>query len=298
MKFGEKEKTEKKLKQAEESPADRGKVKQQMPAPVAQAASAAGDHARMVAGDIWHGIRTEKTAQLLVLLLIFSVVFWEVAPISYALYPFKLFVTVIHESCHALAARLTGGNVGFISIAADHSGLTSTMGGFQPLVMMAGYLGTAIFGGLLIYWGRFPARARFILNTIGTVILALTVFYGGGGFFSFIAMLLIGAAILYVSRKASDKVCHMFLLLLAVQTTLEGVISIQDLFLISVFNNQASSDAKNLETLTGIPAVCWSVLFAVLSTLILIYAFWISYKPAKKEVAVTADSKSPPTLSS
>ncbi len=62
---------------------------------------------------------------------------------QYFLYPFKLFVTTVHEACHALVTRLTGGNVQMISISPDESGLTLTSGGFRPLISMAGYLGTA-----------------------------------------------------------------------------------------------------------------------------------------------------------
>jgi lysylphosphatidylglycerol synthetase-like protein (DUF2156 family) len=180
-------------------------------------------------------------------ILVISLVCWQMPYVSTVLYPFKLFVTTIHEACHALMARLTGGNVGLISISPDESGVTLSMGGIKWLVSMAGYIGTAMFGGLLIW------------------------------------MLAIGLTILAVSRKGSDMVCHMFLLVLAVQTTLSSVIDVQTLFLASV-NNIDHSDAKNMETLTGIPAIVWSVLWGFIAVAVLIFAFWISYRPAKKSV--------------
>ncbi len=242
---------------------------------------AASAHARLMASDLLHAIKHERTVQIMLVILIVSLLCWQMPYANIFLYPFKLFVTTIHEACHALVARLTGGNVQMISIAPDESGLTLTAGGIRPLISMAGYLGTAVFGGLLIWWGKRPHDARFILQSIGTVILALTVFYGGGGIFSFVSMLIIGAGILWVSRKASDTACHMFLLMLAVQTTLNSVLDIQTLFLVSVMGGQ-HSDAKNMEGMTGIPAIVWSLLWGVIALAILTYSLWASYRPQAK----------------
>lgn len=242
--------------------------------------TAATTHARVVFSDIWTAIRTDRKCQLLLAFLVFSLIFWDAPYISFLLYPFKLFVTVIHEACHALAARLTGGQVAYIQIAPDESGVTGSMGGIRPIVVMAGYLGTSIFGGLLIWWGRNPEMARTVLHTIGVVILALTVFYGGGGWFSVVSMLLIGSAILFISRKASPQICHMFLLMLAVMTTLEAINSIKDLFLISVMSDGAT-DARTMQELSGVPAAVWSILWGIVSVIVLFYSFWLSYRPAK-----------------
>ncbi len=60
----------------------------------------------------------------------------------------------------------------------------------------------------------------------------------------------------------------MFLLMLAVQTTLNSVLDIQTLFLVSVMGGQ-HSDAKNMEGMTGIPAIVWSLLWGVIALAIL-----------------------------
>jgi|GEM_PF-605267 hypothetical protein len=250
---------------------------------------AAGAHARVVATDLLHAVKNERTVQIMLLILIVSLICWKMPFANIFLYPFKLFVTTVHEACHALVARLTGGNVQMISIAPDESGLTLSAGGIRPLISMAGYLGTAMFGGMLIWWGKRPADARFILQMIGTVILALTVFYGGGGPFSFVSMLFIGAAILWVSRKANDAICHMFLLMLAVQTTLNSVLDIQTLFLASVMGVQ-HSDARNMEAMTGVPAIVWSILWGAIAVCILVFSLWVSYRPQAKAGNTGSDS--------
>jgi len=66
---------------------------------------------------------------------------------------------------------------------------------------------------------------------------------GKGGWFSFLRMLAIGLTLLLVSRKASDMVCHMFLLGLAIQTSLSALLDLEKLLLASV-QNAEHSDAK------------------------------------------------------
>lgn len=69
------------------------------------------------------------------------------------LYPVTMLVTFLHEFGHALGALLSGGSVEGLSVQTDGSGLTTTRGGSVPLVIMGGYLGSAIFGNILFYIG-------------------------------------------------------------------------------------------------------------------------------------------------
>src|SRR6187200_737772 len=59
-------------------------------------------------------------------------------------YPFRIFVTFIHEGGHALAALLTGNSVASLSVAMNASGETYTTLGSrwaQMFVASAGYVG-------------------------------------------------------------------------------------------------------------------------------------------------------------
>lgn len=69
------------------------------------------------------------------------------------LYPVTLLVTFLHEFGHALGAILSGGTVESMQINADGSGYTVTRGGSQALVLMGGYLGSAILGNIMFYIG-------------------------------------------------------------------------------------------------------------------------------------------------
>lgn len=69
------------------------------------------------------------------------------------LYPVTLLVTFLHEFGHALGAILSGGTVESMQINADGSGYTVTRGGSQALVLMGGYLGSAILGNIMFHIG-------------------------------------------------------------------------------------------------------------------------------------------------
>lgn len=105
-------------------------------------------------------------AVVLTLLLYFLPVGHSIA------YPFLLFATFIHESSHAIATVLTGGQVTSLTVALDGSGLTYSSGGFGMLISSAGYVGTALFGGLLLVLSRNQSRGRAVL--VGCAILTAT----------------------------------------------------------------------------------------------------------------------------
>lgn len=70
---------------------------------------------------------------------------WE----SPLLAPLRIYLTALHEACHGIATILTGG--GIYKMSLDHfSGSIISRGGFYPLVSIAGYLGSALIGALLI----------------------------------------------------------------------------------------------------------------------------------------------------
>lgn len=235
-------------------------------------------HGKLILKDLVHALKTDRSAQILAGLLIFCIIGWNIPIVSWLLYPFKLFVTMVHESSHALAARLTGGQVSSVSISADESGLTESYGGFRPLVACAGYMGTAIFGGLLIYLGRKANEARSVLHTVGWVLLSMTIFYGGGGYFSFISMLLISISLILIAKHSEDKTCHMVLLIMAVITTIEAILDFRTLMILSVIPD-AANDARTMAMLTGIPRTIWTLLYGAFSITVLFLSFWLAYRP-------------------
>src|SRR5437773_251935 len=82
-----------------------------------------------------------------------SIVLWFVPFATVLTYPFRIFVTFIHEGGHAIAALLTGDSVESLRVAINASGETyTTKGGLfsQIFVASAGYIGAMAYGTLLL----------------------------------------------------------------------------------------------------------------------------------------------------
>lgn len=100
-----------------------------------------------------------------------ALILWQVEALYWLMLPFRLFVTMIHELGHGLAAELTGGEFVRFEVTGRGAGLAYTRGGAPFVVIQAGYLGTALFGaGLLVLVHR--------VQQVGRVAVGLGVFLG------------------------------------------------------------------------------------------------------------------------
>jgi len=202
-------------------------------------------------------------------------------------YPFRLFVTFIHEGGHALAALLTGNSVASLSIFMNGEGVTYTTNGglfSQIFISSAGYLGAMTFGALLLALIRKAIAARLVLLGCGIFVFGLTMIYGlfkpvislsgwTGIPFTLLAGTIIAAGLILIARFASARVATFFVSFLAVQCVLNALFDLKDLFwLSSPFEVARQTDASNMAQATHIPAIFWSVIWIALALGILWFA--------------------------
>lgn len=88
-------------------------------------------------------------------------------------YPVRIFVTFLHEFGHAFGTLITGGAVEYIRIDPNSGGVTSSLGGNRPVIIMGGYLGSALFGNLLFYIGA--TKPRLVKPVLSVVIFTMLV---------------------------------------------------------------------------------------------------------------------------
>jgi len=120
-------------------------------------------------------------AMTLLIATTISVLLWFIPFAEVLTYPFRIFVTFIHEGGHAIAALLTGNSVESLSVAMNASGETyTTQGGLisQFFISSAGYIGSMAFGALLLILIRKAIAARIVLLGSAAIIFALTMIYG------------------------------------------------------------------------------------------------------------------------
>src|ERR1041385_6621890 len=120
-------------------------------------------------------------AMTLLIAATISVVLWFIPYAEFLTYPFRIFVTFIHEGGHALAALLTGNSVSSLSVALNASGETyTTSGGLisEVFISSAGYLGAMAFGALLLILIRKAVAARIVLLGSAIYVFTLTMIFG------------------------------------------------------------------------------------------------------------------------
>src|SRR6266849_3076592 len=162
--------------------------------------------------------RPQATTLLLAAAL--SIALWFIPFAELLGYPFRLFVTFIHEGGHAVAALLTGNSVQSLSVAMNASGETyTTQGGLfsQMFIASAGYLGSMAFGALLLVLIRKAIAARVVLAGSALLVFGLTLIFGlikpivaGGALsgipFTLVVGVLLSVGLFAVARFASPAV--------------------------------------------------------------------------------------------
>src|SRR6267142_4019401 len=212
-------------------------------------------------------------ATLLLTAAAVSILLWFIPFAELLTYPFRLFVTFIHEGGHAIAALLTGNSVESLSIATNASGETYTSQGgtiSQVFVASAGYLGAMTYGALLLVLIRRSVAARVVLIGSAGLILVLTLVYGlfkpvlsgvalSGIPFTLLAGMLLSLGLVAVAKFASARLATFFVSFLAVQCILNALLDLKTVFFLSTpFGASVPTDAVNMASATGIPALAWA----------------------------------------
>ena len=203
----------------------------------------------------------------LLLLALALIGLWQVPWAGWLVYPFRLFGTFVHELSHGLAAIATGGEFRRFSVQPDLSGLAWSAGGIRVIVTSAGYIGSAIFGGVLI-----ALHARWF--SARTLLLAMAVVFGllcllfVRNVFGIVTGLALATAMLFAGLKLGEIWRDGLLKVLALQFVLDGYNSLFTVFQLSRAG-VSQTDAYTMSQLTWLPASLWAVLWMLASTAIL-----------------------------
>jgi len=117
--------------------------------------------------------------QTLAVALLASLLLWNLPFGGVLQYPFKIFATWAHELSHGLAMIVTGAGFDHIVVYRDTSGLAyayTTVGSFgTAIIAAAGYMGTPLWGALLLRVTPDARSARRWLLVIAGLMIATTI---------------------------------------------------------------------------------------------------------------------------
>lgn len=188
---------------------------------------------------------------------------------------FGLFSTVVHELGHAFAALMGGRRVTGMRLNFDHSGLTTSFGrpGWRTAwATFWGYPVPAVVGAVLV-WAGFAGWGPAALSVGALVLLAALLFIRNlSG-----VLILLGAVVVstvLVLAVPAGFTGHV-VVALGVALLVGGV---RDLGKVASVHarrrrDRGQSDAYLLQRATGVPAVVWLVLFAVVIAASLVWAY-------------------------
>jgi len=242
------------------------------------------------------GIATSRLVVLGILVLA-GLWFWSAPWLA----PLRLLVVLVHETGHALATLVFGGEVERIVVGADEAGqgLSSLPAGWLPQIAVysAGYVGSAISGALqLVLAFRFRLH-RPVLYAMGVWVTAMGVIYAGNAF-TLAYCLGMGAVLLVLARLLPAGAVRALVTVLAVFTGLYALFDLRD----DLWSPGGSgpSDAVLLAAQTHVPAFLWALLWSAASVAVLALAGSLSMRrgaepPALEAVRSAAASGMPRT---
>jgi hypothetical protein len=213
---------------------------------------------------------TRRRLRLLLGIAAFYIALWFLwyTPV---IFPLKIFVVLLHEISHALAALATGGTVERIVLNIDQGGATYIRGGNALLILSAGYLGSLLWGLLLIELaGMRTQRARWAVAVLGGFVLLVAALYVRN-MFGFVFTAVFGVALVIAARRLAPRGVAAVLLILGLTSALYALLDIRSDIL---DRPHVQSDAAMLADLTGVPTLAWGFLWIGLA----LVACWLGLR--------------------
>jgi hypothetical protein len=201
--------------------------------------------------------RTKRQWRLVGLLALCTGAIWVLWPTP-LVYPLKIFVVMLHEISHGAAALVTGGRVERITLDPMQGGATYARGGNAFIMLSAGYLGSLLWGLLLIRLSRgATTRVRKSTMALGILLMLVSVAVVRG-WFGLPFGLLVGLVLIFIGRRASVPFQRGVLLVLGVTSAMYALLDIRS----DVLQRPGlRSDAFMLSELTGIPTIVWGIVW-------------------------------------
>jgi hypothetical protein len=214
--------------------------------------------------DLTNPMLTDHQVLILVLIGVYTLVImllWKVPFLHWLLFPFKVMTVGLHEWGHAIVCTLTGGKVEEIQLDLKQGGVTISRGGFERLMLPAGYLGSSLCGALLIMCA-FDTLASKISSIAFGVIMLMVLWWASNYVARIIGLVFIGLVVGLWFIKDGEYISYV-MLFLGVMSALYSIWDIiEDLILRKVNESDAS---KMAEKCGCCPARGWGIIWCFIS---------------------------------
>ena len=210
--------------------------------------------------------KTDKS-KIINLALIVTVItaffFWN----TYVMFPIKLFVVLLHEISHGIAAVLTGGAIKGINISLKLGGHCITRGGNEFIIASSGYLGSLLLGSALFITSYDYKLSKLICTLFAASFIIITASFITSNIGIIFTLLI--SAFLIISPRFFKAEIHTFLIrLIGILSAFYVFVDIKDDLLL---NTTRITDATSLEIATNISSTVWGLLWITITGIVIFY---------------------------
>ena len=194
-----------------------------------------------------------------------------------AIYPLKIFVVMLHEISHGIASLATGGTIDKIVLDPYQGGACHCGGGNAFLTLSAGYLGSLLWGVVLLALaGTKRVSNHVLLTVVGGLVVLLTALYVRNGF-GLTFGLGFGTALVIAGRKFGPVASKVVLTALGLTSCLYAILDIKS----DVLDRpHLRSDAAMLAEITPLSTTAWGVVWIGVAVLVSGVVFVRAYRAA------------------
>ncbi len=229
----------------------------------------------------------------LLLIFIIIVFLWD----TLFVYPLKIFVVFMHEVSHGLAAIVTGGRVVEIQVNPQQGGHALTQGGSRFWTLTAGYLGSLLWGGLILLLAARTHFDKVISVLIGVGMVAITIgftegespsffgihFFKDGNFiaygdspsFTYLFGVGFGAVLIAIGLFLPEVANDWMLRTIGVTSCLYAILDIKSDVL---DRSHLRSDARMLSEVTPLPTMFWGILWILIAIGLTLWFLYLAGK--------------------
>ncbi len=225
----------------------------------------------------------------LLLIFIGIVLLWEQTFIL----PLKIFVVFMHEVSHALAAVATGGRIVEIQVNPQQGGHALIQGGNRFLTLTAGYLGSLLWGGLILLLAARTRHDKKVSTVIGIGMIAISLGFGEG-MFTYLFGIGFGAALVAIGFYLPERFNDWVLRIIGVTSCLYAILDIKsDVLDRSHLESDARMLAKETPPIFSLSedffTLFWGGVWIVIAVAL---TFWFLYLAGKAKPATPAATES------
>ncbi|MBI4347002.1 MAG: M50 family metallopeptidase [Elusimicrobia bacterium] len=197
--------------------------------------------------------------KLAVIGVAFGIAYWQWE--ASFMFPLRVFMTLIHEFGHGLAAIATGGRIERIEVGQFLGGLCYTYGGWRWVILPAGYLGSMAAGCALILAANKTKIDKFLSLALGLLLVGATWMWVRTGT-GLLYGTLVGVALASSGWWLSEDFNELLLTTIGAMSCLASVFGLKYLFNARCGFNDAMLFSREIFPL---PPMVWALAWMALS---------------------------------